>query len=67
MYEGDNQNLQKRNQQLQDQYTRLEISCNHATEELSNANIQIERIRNECFNLRAEKKIWENVQGRLLE
>ena len=67
MYEGDNQNLQKRNQQLQDQYTRLEISCNHATEELSNANIQIERLRNECFNLRAEKKIWENVQGRLLE
>ncbi|KAH8105803.1 hypothetical protein DFH11DRAFT_1274685 [Phellopilus nigrolimitatus] len=31
------------------------------------ANSSIERLRNECANLRAEKKIWESVQARLLD
>lgn len=52
-------NVSKRNQQLHDQYTRLDIACNHANEELTGANGHIERLRNECANLRAEKKIWE--------
>ena len=59
MHEREAQNLQKRNQQLHEQYTRLDIACNHAAEELASANSQIERLRNECSNLRAEKKIWE--------
>ena len=67
MTEREMQNLQKRNQQLQDQYARLDIACNHASEELATANSQIERLRNDCSNLRAEKKIWENVQTRLLD
>ena len=67
MAEKESQNLQKRNQQLQDQYARLDIACNHASEELATANSQIERLRNDCSNLRAEKKIWENVQTRLLD
>ncbi|KAL5530723.1 MLP1_3 [Sanghuangporus sanghuang] len=33
----------------------------------SSANTQIERLRNECSNLRAEKKIWEDVQTRLID
>ena len=67
MAEKESQNLQKRNQQLQDQYARLDIACNHASEELATAHSQIERLRNDCSNLRAEKKIWENVQTRLLD
>ncbi|KAL5482794.1 MLP1_9 [Sanghuangporus weigelae] len=67
MHEREAQNLQKRNQQLHDQYTRLDIACSHAAEELASANTQIERLRNECSNLRAEKKIWENVQTRLID
>ena len=59
MQEREVQNLQKRNQQLQEQYTRLDIACSHASEELASANGQIDRLRNECSNLRAEKKIWE--------
>lgn len=59
MHEREAQNVQKRNHQLQDQYMRLDIACNHASEELASANSQIERLRNECSNLRAEKKIWE--------
>lgn len=59
MQERDYQDLKKRNEQLYDQSSRLEIACTHASDELTNANAQIERLRNECANLRAEKKIWE--------
>lgn len=53
------ENATKRNQQLYDQYTRVDIECNRATEDFLAANSQIEQLRNECANLRAEKKIWE--------
>ncbi|KAK7048611.1 protein MLP1 [Favolaschia claudopus] len=59
--------LTKRNQQLFDQWTRIDIECSRATEDLQTANGRIEQLRNECANLRAEKKIWESVQGRLVE
>lgn len=52
-------NLTKRNQQLYDQYTRIDIECNRITEELMTANGLVEQLRNECANLRAEKRIWE--------
>ena len=52
-------NLTKRNQQLHEQYTRLDIACNHASEELGTAHSQIERLRNECSLLRSDKKVWE--------
>ncbi|KAI0953616.1 hypothetical protein AcW1_007790 [Taiwanofungus camphoratus] len=60
-------NLTKRNQQLYDQYTRIDIECNRITEELMTANGLVEQLRNECANLRAEKRIWESVQSRLLD
>jgi nucleoprotein TPR len=52
-------NLTKRNTQLYDQNTRIDIECNRATEDFMAANSRIEQLRNECANLRAEKKIWE--------
>ena len=52
-------NLTKRNQQLYDQYTRIDIQCNRAQEELTVATGRVEQLRNENANLRAEKKIWE--------
>lgn len=52
-------NLTKRNTQLYDQYTRIDIECNRVTEDFLAANSRIEQLRNECANLRAEKKIWE--------
>ncbi|KAF7348346.1 Protein MLP1 [Mycena sanguinolenta] len=61
------EDLTQRNQQLFDQWTRLDIECNRATEDLQTANGRIEQLRNECANLRAEKKIWESVQSRLVE
>jgi archaellum component FlaC len=52
-------NLAKRNTKLSDQYTRIDIELNNATEGFMAANSRIEQLRNECANLRAEKKIWE--------
>jgi nucleoprotein TPR len=52
-------NLRKRNQQLDDQFMRADIACNHALEDLVEARSQVEQLRNEGANLRAEKKIWE--------
>ncbi|KAG2147462.1 uncharacterized protein EDB93DRAFT_1147386 [Suillus bovinus] len=60
-------NLTKRNQQLYDQYIRIDIECNRAQQELSEANGRVEQLRNENANLRAEKKIWESVQVRLVQ
>ncbi|KAK2465728.1 hypothetical protein APHAL10511_002272 [Amanita phalloides] len=59
--------LTKRNQKLFDQWTRIDIECSRATEDLQIANGRMEQLRNECANLRAEKKIWEGVQSRLVE
>ncbi|KAH9480632.1 Protein MLP1-like protein [Psilocybe cubensis] len=59
--------LGKRNSQLHEQNIRFDIECNRLSEELQDALGSLEQFRNECANLRAEKKIWESVQGRLIE
>ncbi|GJE88476.1 hypothetical protein PsYK624_045590 [Phanerochaete sordida] len=60
-------NLARRNQELYDQYTRVDIECNRVSEDLLAATTAIEQLRNEGANLRAEKKIWESVQARLVD
>jgi nucleoprotein TPR len=55
----DVENLSKRNSQLQDQWTRLDIECNRLTDDLQVSNGRIEQLRNENANLRAEKDIWQ--------
>lgn len=67
LHAKDIDDLTKRNQKLFDQWTRIDIECSRATEDFQVANGRIEQLRNECANLRAEKKIWESVQGRLVE
>jgi nucleoprotein TPR len=51
--------LTKRNRDLYERFTTVDIECNRVTEYLIAANGQIDQLRNECANLRAEKKIWE--------
>ena len=62
MAEKESQNLQKRNQQLQDQYARLDIACNHASEGLATAHSQIERLRKTASQKKAvevsSKRNW---------
>ncbi|KAM5539450.1 hypothetical protein V8D89_006902 [Ganoderma adspersum] len=63
----ENDDLLTRNQKLFDQYTRMDIEVNRMSEDLLTSNQFLEQLRNECANLRAEKKIWESIQGRLVE
>lgn len=58
MQERELNSLSKRNQDIYDQYLRIDIECNRVTEELLVATGHLEQMRNECANLRAEKKIW---------
>ncbi|KAJ7213861.1 hypothetical protein GGX14DRAFT_617504 [Mycena pura] len=52
--------LTKRNQELFDQWTRIDIECSRVTEDLQAAwHGRIEQLRNECANLHAEKQVWE--------
>jgi nucleoprotein TPR len=53
------ENLTKRNDQLQTQWTRLDIECNRLTEDFQAATGRIEQLRNDNANLRAEKDIWQ--------
>ncbi|KAH0586397.1 Nucleoprotein TPR [Termitomyces sp. J132] len=59
--------LSKRYQDAYDRFTRAEIESNRATEELQVATGRVEQLRNDCANLKAEKKIWESIQIRLVE
>lgn len=52
-------NLSRRNQDLHHQHTRIDIECNRVSEDLIASKGTVEQLRNECANLRAEKKIWE--------
>ncbi|PIL22755.1 transporter [Ganoderma sinense ZZ0214-1] len=63
----ENDDLLTRNQKLFDQYTRMDIEVNRMSEDLLTSNQFLEQLRNECANLRAEKKIWESIQARLVE
>ena len=51
--------LTKRNRDLYERFTSVDIDCNRVTECYIAANAQVDQLRNECANLRAEKKIWE--------
>ena len=73
----------KRNRDLYERFTAVDIECNRVTEDLVAANGKMDQLRNECANLRAEKRIWEvsvacpgvlevltwaqSVEGRLVE
>jgi nucleoprotein TPR len=56
-------NLQKRNQQLQDISRRAEIEAHHSMEQLLEANSLSERLRNEAALLRAEQGLWKVSNG----
>ncbi|KIM43182.1 hypothetical protein M413DRAFT_9931 [Hebeloma cylindrosporum] len=59
--------LAKRNTVLHEQRLRYEVQCTRLADELQVALLNVETLRNEGANLRAEKKIWESVQDRLVE
>ncbi|KAL4081207.1 hypothetical protein J3A83DRAFT_166681 [Scleroderma citrinum] len=60
-------NLTARNRQLYDDQARHDIERDRVIDELAMTKGDLEQLRNEAANLRAEKKIWESVQSRLVE
>lgn len=59
MQSRDLDSLALRNQQLYDQQTRLDIDRERVMDELVVTKSDLEQLRNEAANLRAEKRIWE--------
>ena len=59
MQSRDLDSLTLRNQQLYDQQTRLDIDRERVMDELAVSKSDLEQLRNEAANLRAEKRIWE--------
>ena len=59
MQRRDLDSLALRNQQLYDHQTRLDIDRERVRGELTDTKSDLEQLRNEAANLRAEKKIWE--------
>lgn len=51
--------LTQRNRDLYERFTAVDIECSRVTEDLISANGRMDQLRNECANLRAEKRIWE--------
>lgn len=51
--------LTKRHRDLNERFTAVDIKYNRVTEDLTTANGHLDQLRNECANLRAEKRIWE--------
>ena len=59
MQNRDLDSLSLRNQLLHDQQTRLDIDRQGVINELAVTKSDLDQLRNEAANLRAEKKIWE--------
>jgi nucleoprotein TPR len=67
LFKREHDELLLRHQKLQLQYARAEMEYNRAADDLLGAHGENDQLRNECANLRAEKRIWAGVEGRLVE
>ncbi|KAG9248902.1 hypothetical protein BJ878DRAFT_411571 [Calycina marina] len=65
MVQNENTELQKRSQVLSEAAAKQDIRTQQVAEELVEANGMIESMRNETANLKAEKKLWKEIQDRL--
>jgi len=67
MLQNENTELQKRSQVLSEAAAKQDIRTQQVAEELVEANGMIEGMRNENANLKAEKKLWKEIQDRLAQ
>ncbi|KAF4460417.1 hypothetical protein FALBO_12811 [Fusarium albosuccineum] len=63
--QGENRELQKRNQTLSETAAKQDIRTQQVAEELIEAKGLLDSVRNEAANLKAEKKLWKDIQDRL--
>ncbi|TVY71461.1 Protein MLP1-like protein [Lachnellula suecica] len=65
MLQNENSELQKRSQTLSEAAAKQDLRTQQVAEDLVEAKGLVESMRNENANLKAEKKIWKDIQDRL--
>jgi nucleoprotein TPR len=65
MLKTENNELQKRSEALSKSATTQDLRTQQVAEELVEAKGLVESMRNETANLKAEKKLWKDIQDRL--
>ncbi|KAM5341605.1 hypothetical protein ACJ41O_014636 [Fusarium nematophilum] len=63
--QNENRELQKRSQTLSETAAKQDIRTQQVAEELIEAKGLLDSVRNEAANLKAEKKLWKDIQDRL--
>ena len=63
--QGENVELQKRTQSLSETAAKQDIRTQQVAEELIEARGLLDSMRNETANLKAEKKLWKDIQDRM--
>ncbi|KJZ74572.1 hypothetical protein HIM_05922 [Hirsutella minnesotensis 3608] len=63
--QSENAELQKRNQSLSEMAAKQDIRTQQVAEELIEAKGLLDSMRNETANLKAEKKLWKDIQDRM--
>jgi nucleoprotein TPR len=65
MLQNENSELQKRSQTLSEAAAKQDLRRQQVAEDLIEAKGLVESMRNENANLKAEKKLWKDIQDRL--
>jgi len=65
MLQNENTELQKRSNVLGESAAKQDLRTQQVAEDLIEAKGLVESMRNEIANLKAEKKLWTEIQGRL--
>jgi nucleoprotein TPR len=65
MLQNENNELQKRSQTLSEAAAKQDLRTQQVAEDLVEARGIVEGMRNENANLKAEKKLWKDIQDRL--
>lgn len=65
MLQTENSELQKRSQALSEAAAKQDLRTQQVAEDLVEAKGLLESMRNETANLKAEKKLWKEIQDRL--
>ncbi|KAK0984315.1 Protein mlp1 [Friedmanniomyces endolithicus] len=64
---NENQELQKRSQQMSEQAARQDLRTQQVAEELVESRSLAESLRNEGANAKAEKELWKRIEARMME
>ncbi|OBT87088.1 hypothetical protein VE02_05011 [Pseudogymnoascus sp. 03VT05] len=67
MLQNENGELQKRSQVLSESAAKQDLRTQQVAEDLIESKGLVESMRNDIANLKAEKKLWTEIQGRLNE